>query len=76
MVLAVFFFALGEMMASPTSQEYIGHIAPENKTALYMGYYFLAIALGISSATCCRAFCTASWRVTPAGPISCGWCSR
>jgi POT family proton-dependent oligopeptide transporter len=46
MVLAVFFFALGEMMASPTSQEYIGHIAPENKTALYMGYYFLAIALG------------------------------
>jgi dipeptide/tripeptide permease len=45
-VLAVFFFAIGEMMASPTSQEYIGRIAPSNKVALYMGYYFVAIALG------------------------------
>jgi dipeptide/tripeptide permease len=45
-VLSVFIFAFGEMMASPTSQEYIGSIAPEDKTALYMGYYFLAVALG------------------------------
>lgn len=46
MVLAVFVFAIGEMMASPTSQEYIGSIAPKDKVALYMGYYFIAVALG------------------------------
>jgi len=45
-VLAVFIFAIGEMMASPTSQEYIGSIAPKDKVALYMGYYFVAVALG------------------------------
>lgn len=39
-------FAIGEMMASPTSQEYVGRIAPRDKVALYMGYYFVAIALG------------------------------
>lgn len=46
MVLAVFIFSIGEMMASPTSQEYIGSIAPKDKVALYMGYYFIATALG------------------------------
>ena len=39
-------FSFGEMMASPTSQEYVGRIAPRDKKALYMGYYFVAIALG------------------------------
>ena len=39
-------FSFGEMMASPTSQEYVGRIAPSNKKALYMGYYFVAVALG------------------------------
>jgi POT family proton-dependent oligopeptide transporter len=39
-------FSFGEMMASPTSQEYVGRIAPRDKVALYMGYYFVAIALG------------------------------
>lgn len=39
-------FAIGEMMASPTSQEYVGRIAPPDKKALYMGYYFVAMALG------------------------------
>ena len=39
-------FAFGEMMASPTSQEYVGRIAPRDKVALYMGYYFVAMALG------------------------------
>ncbi|HPF40803.1 MAG TPA: MFS transporter [Phycisphaerae bacterium] len=39
-------FAIGEMMASPTSQEYVGRIAPRDKVALYMGYYFVAVALG------------------------------
>jgi MFS family permease len=39
-------FAIGEMMASPTSQEYVGRIAPRDKVALYMGYYFVSMALG------------------------------
>jgi hypothetical protein len=42
----IFTFSFGEMMASPTSQEYVGRIAPAEKKALYMGYYFVAIALG------------------------------
>ena len=42
----LFVFAVGEMMSSPTSQEYVGRIAPGDKKALYMGYYFVAIALG------------------------------
>jgi len=44
--LGLFTFAIGEMMASPTSQEYVGRIAPRDKVALYMGYYFVAVALG------------------------------
>jgi hypothetical protein len=43
---AILIFSFGEMMASPTSQEYVGRIAPRDKVALYMGYYFVAIALG------------------------------
>lgn len=39
-------FSFGEMLASPTSQEYVGRVAPEDKKALYMGYYFVAVALG------------------------------
>ncbi|MCH8853250.1 MAG: L-rhamnose isomerase [Planctomycetes bacterium] len=42
----IFVFSFGEMMASPTSQEYVGRIAPGDKKALYMGYYFVAVALG------------------------------
>jgi hypothetical protein len=45
-VLAIFIFAIGEMAASPKSQEYIGRIAPPQKVALFMGYYFVTIALG------------------------------
>lgn len=45
-VIAIVVFAFGEMMASPKSQEYIGRIAPMDKKALYMGYYFWAVALG------------------------------
>ena len=44
--LGILVFAVGEMMASPTSQEYVGRIAPRDKVAVYMGYYFVAIALG------------------------------
>ena len=39
-------FAVGEMMASPTSQEYVGRIAPKDRVAVYMGYYFISVALG------------------------------
>ncbi|MFH1679925.1 MAG: MFS transporter, partial [Candidatus Eisenbacteria bacterium] len=42
----ILIFSFGEMMASPTSQEYVGRIAPPDKKALYMGYYFVAGALG------------------------------
>ena len=45
-VVAIVIFAFGEMAASPKSQEYIGRIAPPDKVALFMGYYFVAIALG------------------------------
>lgn len=45
-VLAIVVFAVGEMMASPKSQEYVARIAPPEKAAGYMGYYFVAIALG------------------------------
>ncbi len=44
--LGVVVFSFGEMAASPTSQEYIGTLAPPDKVALYMGYYFVCIALG------------------------------
>lgn len=42
----ILIFSFGEMMASPTSQEYVGRIAPADRKALYMGYYFVAVALG------------------------------
>jgi len=44
--LGILVFSFGEMSASPTSQEYIGKIAPEGREGLYMGYYFVAMALG------------------------------
>jgi POT family proton-dependent oligopeptide transporter len=44
--LSIFVFSIGEMMASPKSQEYVARIAPPAKTAMYMGYYFVSIALG------------------------------
>jgi dipeptide/tripeptide permease len=39
-------FSFGEMMASPKSKEYTGKIAPPDKVALYMGYFYWCIALG------------------------------
>jgi len=39
-------FGLGEMSSSPKFTEYVGHIAPTDKKALYMGSSFLAVALG------------------------------
>ncbi len=45
-IAGIVIFAIGEMMASPTSQEYVGRIAPRDKVATYMGYYFVSMALG------------------------------
>lgn len=45
-VIGIVVFAIGEMMASPTSQDVVGRIAPPDKVALYMGYYFVSVALG------------------------------
>jgi dipeptide/tripeptide permease len=45
-VMAVVVFSIGEMIASPKSQEYVAAIAPKSKTAMYMGYYFVSMALG------------------------------
>jgi len=45
-VLALFIFSIGEMSSSPKITEYIGRIAPPDKTALYMGTSFLPVAAG------------------------------
>lgn len=45
-VASIFIFSFGEMMASPKSKEYTGKIAPPNKVALYMGYFYWCVALG------------------------------
>jgi dipeptide/tripeptide permease len=44
--LGIFFFAIGEMVASPRIQEYITWIAPKEKAGLYMGSNFLAVGIG------------------------------
>ncbi len=45
-VLGIVVFSFGEMMASPKSKEYTGRIAPPEKVALYMGYFYWCVALG------------------------------
>lgn len=45
-LLGIFFFAIGEMMASPRIQEYITWIAPKEKAGLYMGTNFLSVCIG------------------------------
>ncbi|MCF8260262.1 MAG: MFS transporter [Melioribacteraceae bacterium] len=42
----ILIFSFGEMMASPKSKEYTGKIAPPDKVALYMGYFYWCVALG------------------------------
>lgn len=44
--IGIIIFSFGEMMASPKSKEYTGSIAPPEKVALYMGYFYWCIALG------------------------------
>jgi proton-dependent oligopeptide transporter, POT family len=45
-ILAILIFGIGEMSSSPRIQEYIGIIAPKDKTALYMGCSYLPFAAG------------------------------
>ncbi len=49
-VLAIFIFAVGEMLCSPKFNEYIGLMAPPEKKALYMGYSNIPWAVGWSGA--------------------------
>jgi dipeptide/tripeptide permease len=44
--LGIVLFAVGEMIASPRIQEYIGRIAPREKAGLYLGSNFLAVGIG------------------------------
>ncbi len=44
--LGILVFSFGEMSAAPKSQEYIGKIAPKGHEGLYLGYSFVAMALG------------------------------
>jgi POT family proton-dependent oligopeptide transporter len=46
LVMSIFIFSLGEMSFSPKILEYIAKLAPSDKAALYMGTYFMPIALG------------------------------
>jgi proton-dependent oligopeptide transporter, POT family len=43
---SIFIFGIGEMAGSPKITEYIGKIAPEGKTALYMGCSYIPMAGG------------------------------
>lgn len=43
---SIVIFAVGEMTASPKSQEYVASFAPPDKAAMFMGYYFVSMALG------------------------------
>ena len=45
-IFAIVVFAIGEMLASPKANEYVGRISPPEKVGMYMGYYFWCVALG------------------------------
>ncbi len=45
-VFSLVIFAIGEMSSSPKITEYIGRIAPSDKTALYMGCSYIPVAIG------------------------------
>ena len=46
--LAIFIFAIGEIICSPKFSEYIGMTAPEDKKAVYMGFSNIPFAIGWS----------------------------
>ncbi len=45
-ILGIWCFSLGEMLASPKMNEYLGVIAPADQKALYMGYANMPVAIG------------------------------
>lgn len=45
-ILGIMIFAIGEMMTNPTFSSFIALISPKGKEALYMGTYFLPVAIG------------------------------
>jgi len=45
-LLGIVVFAIGEMLASPKLNEYLGVIAPDGEKALYMGYANMPTAIG------------------------------
>ncbi|MEM6544209.1 MAG: MFS transporter [Pseudomonadota bacterium] len=47
---AAVLFATGEMLASPKSQEYVAAVMPQEKAAMFMGFYFVSLALGFLAA--------------------------
>ncbi len=44
-VLGILIFAIGEMTSNPKFSDYIAKISPKGKEALYMGTYFLPVAV-------------------------------
>ncbi len=44
--LAIFIFAIGEIICSPKFSEYIGMTAPKDKKAIYMGFSNIPFAIG------------------------------
>jgi dipeptide/tripeptide permease len=42
-------WAIGEMMFSPRAVEYVSVIAPKDKLALYIGFGFLPLAIGLGT---------------------------
>jgi dipeptide/tripeptide permease len=47
-ILGILLFSVGEMLASPKMNEYLGVIAPTGQKALYMGYANIPLAIGWS----------------------------
>ncbi len=45
LILGILIFAIGEMTSNPKFSDYIARISPKGKEALYMGTYFLPIAV-------------------------------
>lgn len=47
-LMGILLFSIGEMLASPKMNDYLGVIAPEGQKALYMGYANIPLAIGWS----------------------------
>jgi len=45
-VIGILMFSVGEMLSSPKSSEFIGNIAPPDKTAMYLGFTQLPLGIG------------------------------